>query len=152
MANRKIKRHHHPAKSLLKSPLSLYFLLPSCLSGYKSIMQNEPNFVRDTTNATLSTACHSDRRHACSVPKRRNLLQHSHCLLNPLFHPDCRTIITCIMQNKPNLPRAKMTLNPCPEKHYGQTSSLRPRQNKPNRTQFPRPYSSSANLAVALTH
>ena len=44
MADRKIKRHHHPAKSFSKSPLSLYFLAPSWLSGYKSIMQNKANF------------------------------------------------------------------------------------------------------------
>jgi len=99
-------------------------------------MQNEPNFVRGTTNATLSTACHSDRRHACSVPKRRNLLQHSHYLPNPLLHPACHTIVTCIMQNKPNFPAAEIALNLCPEKHYGKTSFLRPRQNKPNQTQF----------------
>jgi len=33
MADTKIKPQHHPAKSFLKSPLSLYFLAPSCLSG-----------------------------------------------------------------------------------------------------------------------
>jgi hypothetical protein len=136
MPDREIKGQHHPAKSFFKSPLSLYFLAPSCLSGYKSILQNKPNFVRDTTNATLSTACHSDRRHACSVPKRRNLLQHSRYLPNSLLRPACHAIVTCIMQNKPNFPRAKMPLNPCPEKHYGNTSSLRPRQNKPNQSQF----------------
>ena len=52
MADTKIKPQHHPAKSFLKSPLSLYFLAPSCLSGYKSIMQNEPNFLKAKTNAT----------------------------------------------------------------------------------------------------
>jgi len=44
MPDRKIKRQRHPAKSFLKSPLSLYFLAPSWLSGYKSIMQNKANF------------------------------------------------------------------------------------------------------------
>jgi|SRR3990170_3462993 len=39
-----------------------------------------------------------------------------------------------IMQNKANLPKAKMTLNPCCERHYGDISSLRPRQNKANQS------------------
>ena len=33
MADTKIKPQHRPAKSFLKSPLSLYFFAPSCLSG-----------------------------------------------------------------------------------------------------------------------
>jgi len=40
-----------------------------------------------------------------------------------------------IMQNKPNFQKVKITLNPCREKHYGKTSSLRIRQNKPNQSQ-----------------
>jgi hypothetical protein len=33
MADREIKGQHHPPKSFLKSSLSLYFFVPSCLSG-----------------------------------------------------------------------------------------------------------------------
>jgi len=54
MADTKIKPQHHPPKSFLKSPLSLYFLAPSCLSGYKSIMQNKANFKMGNIN--ISTA------------------------------------------------------------------------------------------------
>ena len=54
MPDTKIKPQHHPAKSFLKSPLSLYFLVPSCLSGYESILQNKPNFKMGNIN--ISTA------------------------------------------------------------------------------------------------
>jgi len=54
MADKRIERQHHPAGSFLKSPLSLYFLAPLCLSGYKSIMQNKPNFTMGNIN--ISTA------------------------------------------------------------------------------------------------
>jgi len=83
------------------------------------------------------------------VPKRRNLLQHSHCLPNPLLRPACHTITTCIMQNKPNSPKAKMTLNLCPEKHYGELSPVRPRQNKANQTQFTRPAGTKCEIRNA---
>jgi hypothetical protein len=64
MPDRKIKRQRHPAKSFSKSPLSLYFLAPSCLSGYKSIMQNKPNFKMgkiDTSTATLKSYANEHR-------------------------------------------------------------------------------------------
>jgi hypothetical protein len=54
MADTKIKPQHQPAKSFLKSPVSLYFLVPSCLSGYKSIMQNKANVKMGNIN--ISTA------------------------------------------------------------------------------------------------
>jgi len=54
MPDRQIKGQHLPAKSFLKSPLSLYFLAPSCLSGYESIMQNKANVKMGNIN--LSTA------------------------------------------------------------------------------------------------
>jgi len=102
------------------------------------LCKTNPISATPQTSATLSTACHSDRRHACGVPKRRNLLQHSHCLPSPLLRPVCHAITTCIMQNKPNSPKTKMTLNLCPEKHYAKACLLRHWQNKPNQTQFPR--------------
>ena len=43
MADTKIKPQHHPAKSSLKSPLSLYFLLPLCLSD-----QDPPSTLVET--------------------------------------------------------------------------------------------------------
>jgi len=118
MADTKIKPQRHPAKSFLKSPLSLYFLLPSCLSGYKSIMQNKPNFRSDKTNATSRTPCHSDQRHASSVPKRRNLLQSSLRLPNRLFRPSCQETMPCIMQNKANFLNDRTNANTFAAKVY----------------------------------
>jgi len=74
-------------------------------------------------------------------------------ILSPAFRllpnqpilPSLLGIHESIMQNKPNLPNAKMTLNLCPEKHYGKACPLRPRKNKPNQTQFPGPKSSIVN-------
>ena len=118
MAARQIKRQRHPAKSFSKSPLSLYFLAPSCLSGYRSIMQNEPNFRKAKPNTTSCTRCHSDRRHATSVPKRRNLLQYCGHLPNRLFGPIHQRIIACIMQNKANVKMGKMTISTATPKAY----------------------------------
>jgi len=64
MPDRKIKRQRHPAKSFSKSPLSVYFLAPSCLSGYKSIMQNKPNFKIgkiDISTATVKAYANEQR-------------------------------------------------------------------------------------------
>ena len=114
MPDRRIKRQPHPDRTrenswpttvcahLRQSGQSVVLLVPYCLSGYKSIMQNEPNFRNAKTNTTSCTRCHSDRRHATSVPKRRNLLQYSRHLPNRLFGPIYQRIIACIMQNKAN--------------------------------------------------
>jgi len=51
--------------------------------------------------------CHSDRRHASSVPKWRNLLQYSRRLPNRLFGPIYQEITPCIMQNKANFLNAR---------------------------------------------
>jgi hypothetical protein len=65
MPDRKIKRQRHPAKSFSKSPLSLYFLAPSCLSGYKSIMQNKPNFKMGNINiSTARTKAYANEQRA----------------------------------------------------------------------------------------
>ena len=138
-------------------------------------LQNEPNFRNDKPNATSCTPCHSDRRHASSVPKRRNLFQYSRYLPNRLFGPACQEFTSRLCktnpisprlkptqlpvsqmvmkthrpwpreENEPNrtqsnpiCPKPKMTLNLCPKKHYGKVCLLRPRQNKPNQTRFPR--------------
>jgi hypothetical protein len=101
--------------------------VPLCLSGHESIMQNKPNFLTAKTNATLSKPCHSDRRHASSVPKRRNLLQCSRYLPNRLFGPTCQRIMACIMQNKPNFLKANANATIFAAKVY---------ENKP-----PRPHS-----------
>ncbi len=62
----------------------------------------KPSFLETKTNPTSSARCHSDRRHATSVPKRRNLLQYSLRIPDHLFSPMCQEIMPCIMQNKPN--------------------------------------------------
>ena len=52
------------------------------------------------------------------------------CVLWALCGSECESI----MQNKANFKMGKMALNPCCERHYGDISSLRPRQNKANQS------------------
>ena len=73
---------------------------------YSKQTQSNP-CLKAKTNATFCTPCHSDRRHASSVSKWRNLLQYSRRLPNRLFGPTCREIMPCIMQNKANFLNAK---------------------------------------------
>jgi len=54
------------------------------------------------------------------------------CVLWALCGSECESI----MQNKANFKMGKMALNPCCERHYGDISSLSPRQNKANQSQF----------------
>jgi len=86
MADTKIKPQHHPANSFLKSPLSLYFFAPSCLSGYKSIMQNKANFTMGNIN--ISTA----RTKACAneQPTMSNECYPKQTQSNPILLPATR--------------------------------------------------------------
>jgi len=95
-------------------------------------MQNKPNSLKPKINATSCTPCHSDRRHASSVPKRRNLLQYSRRLPNRLFDPLYQEIMPCIMQNKPNFPNAKTNATPFAANVY---ENKRPLPNSKKQTQ-----------------
>jgi len=65
MPDRQIKTHHHQAKpsSLplfpcalpLLCPCALGAFVPSCLSGYESIMQNKPNVKMGNMNVSTAT-------------------------------------------------------------------------------------------------
>ena len=110
MPDRKIKPHHHPAKSFLKSPLSLYFLAPSCLSGYESIMQNKPNFKMGNIN--ISTA----KTKAYAKEQRTMNNEHSskQTQSNPIHHGEagfcpCPNRHTC-PNSAPHFPSAKSFL------------------------------------------
>jgi len=92
--------------------------ITSCLCGRESIMQNKPNSRSAKTNATSCARCHSDRRHATSVPKRRNLLQCYRHLPNRLFSRIYQRIMACILQNKPNVKIGKIAISAAILKAY----------------------------------
>jgi len=75
------------------------------------------------------------------IPLRFARLNISLCLIYLWFFlvSSCLRGKQSIMQNKPNFKIGKIALTPCYEKHYGRILSLRPRQNKPNQTQFQTP-------------
>ena len=79
-------------------PCALPPFVPSCLSGYESIMQNEPNSRGAKTNATPFVTRNYENKPPLATRRKRTQS-------NP---------------NEPNLSkRNKMPLNLCPEKHYG---------------------------------
>jgi len=113
----------------LKFPLLLRPFVPQWPCDRESIMQrpkgvlsevegNIPNSRSAKTNATSCARCHSDRRHAPSVPKRRNLLQYCRHLPNRLFSRIHQRIMACIMQNKPNFKMGKIAISAAILKAY----------------------------------
>jgi hypothetical protein len=100
------------------SPCSSCTYVEISLHSRVFFSQNEPNLFKAKPNATSCTPCHSDRRHASSVPKRRNLLQYSRRLPNSLYGPLYQTIMPCIMQNKANFLNDKTNATFFPAKVY----------------------------------
>jgi len=83
-------------------------------------------------------------RSKANIPVYRKSL---FCILSPVSRllpnqpilPSLPRIHESIMQNKPNLPKAKMTLNLCPEKHYGKTAPLPTPKKQTQSNPIPRP-------------
>jgi len=110
---------HRESLSCLLSPVFCLLPYPPILPRiHESIMQNKPNSRNDKTNATSCTHCHSDRRHATSVPKWRNLLQYCRHLPNRLFSRIYQRIMACIMQNKANFKMGKIAISTARTKAY----------------------------------
>jgi hypothetical protein len=124
MADTKIKPQHHPAKSFLKSPLSLYFLAPSCLSGYKSILQNKPNFKMGNINiSTASTKAYAKKQRTMNterypkqtqtkpIPARRNTIRDMQYETTPPAIRNTRYEIRDTNPNEPNVKIGKMKIS-----------------------------------------
>ena len=121
---------------------------PRTLRGRAAVSQNAVKHALSARQAVITSESradfemHRDRLFAV-VACPSNL-----CAARPLpMQFSART--HAIIQNKPNFTKAKMTLNPYLEKHYGKTLHSCPRQNKPNQTQLPRPQTSAPLL---ITH
>ena len=136
MPDTKIKRQRRPTKSFSKSPLSLYFLAPSCLSGYKSIMQNKPN----SQNAEIATTPVTPKIYPNIPlpPTRKNKAK-----TNPIppHRESTENRVSSIkypalfMQNKPNSPKAKTNATSYTTRIYANIPPLAIRKNKPKQTQ-----------------
>ena len=100
MPDRKIKRQRHPAKSFSKSPLSLCFLVPSCLSGYKLIVQNKPNSENPRITATPATAKNCKQKPP--LPSRKKQTQP--VAAEPMAKPDQTQFIAAKPLAKPDPP------------------------------------------------
>jgi hypothetical protein len=145
LTTRPQRRNHLLPRSpapLPTSPCSPCTYVEISLHSRVFFLQNEPNSRSDRTNATSCTPCHSDRRHASSVPKRRNLLQYSRYLPKRLFGPTCQRIMACIMQNEPNLAKAKTNATPFVTRNYESKPPLATRrkrtQSNPNEPNLPK--------------
>ena len=97
--------------------------------------KNNQNTHPDATPAYPYTLCHSDRRHAKSVPKRRNLLQHPNYLPDRPFGPTCHKIILLLRKTNPIFATTKSTQHPVPQRFTRKNHPNPTRKNKPNQTQ-----------------
>ena len=79
-------------KASRKSPLSLYFLAPSCLSGYKSIMQNKPNVKMGNINiSTANTKAYGKEQRTMSNERYSKQSQTKPISNAETAYPACRT-------------------------------------------------------------
>ena len=111
------------------------------LRGHQSIMQNKPNFLNGKTNATsYATQIYS------SIPLRPSPKKQTQT--KPILQRNTQYAIRNTQyenqtQTNPIRPIAKMTLNPCPKKHYGKACPLRPCQKQTQSNPILPPFSES---------
>jgi hypothetical protein len=137
MPDTKIKPHHQPAKSFLKSRLSIYFLVPSCLSGYKSIMQNKPN----SQNPRIPTIPFTPKTYANIRlhPSRKNKAkqtQSRHTGKASRIEYPASSIQPCLCKTNPIPQRPKPTQPSFPQRVTKENHHWPLKENKANQTQF----------------